>query len=91
MSDEDGLICAYLLDGEGGGREVGWPEVEAWRAGQGLIWVHLDRVGARTRRWLAEDSGIDPVVRRTLLQEEVRPRALAMGEDLLVVLRGGDR
>lgn len=88
MSEEDGLIYAYLLDGEGGGREVGWPEIEAWRAGQGLIWIHLDRVGAKARQWLAQDSGIDPVVRRTLLQEDVRPRALAMGENLLVVLRG---
>ncbi len=88
MSDEDGLICAYVLDGAGGGREIGWPEVEAWEAGRDLLWVHLDRVGARARRWLDEDSGIDPVVRRALLQEEVRPRALAMGEDLLVVLRG---
>ena len=88
MSDDDGLICAFVLDGEGGGREVGWPEIEAWQPGQGLLWLHLDRVGGRTRRWLDEDSGIDPVVRRALLQEEVRPRALTLGDDLLLVLRG---
>ena len=27
MSKADGLICAYLLDGEGGGHETGWVEV----------------------------------------------------------------
>ena len=32
MAAEDGLICAYTLDGQGGGREVGWPEIHSWRA-----------------------------------------------------------
>ena len=88
MSQQDGLICAVILDGEGGGREIGWPEIESWSADQGVLWLHLDRTGAEAQNWLKQHSGIDPVICRTLLQEEVRPRALTMGEALLVILRG---
>jgi zinc transporter len=88
MSEQDGLIAAFVLDGKGGGREIGWPEIESWTPDQGVLWVHLDWLGARTRQWLVESSGLDPVVRQTLLQEELRPRELKIGDAMLVVLRG---
>lgn len=88
MAAEDGLICAYLLNGRGGGQELGWPEVRAWRPGQGLLWVHLDRIGSGSVRWLHEDSGLDPLMRDALLTEEVRPRELTVDNALLVILRG---
>lgn len=88
MDEQDGLICAVILDGKGGGTEIAWPEIESWSADQGLLWVHLDRTGARAKDWLRQKSGIDPVICQTMLQEEVRPRVLTVGEAMLVVLRG---
>jgi len=88
MSDQDGLICAVILDGKGGGREIEWPEIKSWTPEQGILWVHLDRTGTETQDWLRQRSGIDPVICQTMLQEEVRPRVLTMGEAMLVVLRG---
>ncbi len=88
MTETDGLLYSFILDGEGGGRAVGWPEIESWTPDQGLLWVHLDWKGEQAQRWLAEKSGIDPVVRQTLLQEEVRPRVLPIDDAMLVVLRG---
>ncbi len=88
MSDADGLICAFILDGKGGGREIDWPEISVWTPDQGVLWVHLDRTGTKTRRWLAEESRIDPVICQTLLQEEVRPRVLHIDDAMLVILRG---
>lgn len=88
MSDDVSLICAYLLDGEGGGRPLDWPEIRQWKPEDGVLWVHLDRKGAETRRWLAEDSGVDPIVCHALLEEGVRPRVLPVDGGLLVVLRG---
>jgi len=88
MCEQDGLICAVILDGKGGGREIGWPEIESWSADQGILWVHLDRTGTAAQEWLAQRSSIDPVICQTLLQEEVRPRALTVGEAMLVILRG---
>lgn len=88
MDGPDGLICAYLLDGRGGGREVGWAEIEAWRPETGCLWVHLDRTGTLSRRWLLEKSGIDPIACEALLADETRPRSTRIGDGLLAILRG---
>jgi zinc transporter len=88
MADADGLICAYLLDGRGGGRELAWSELEDWIPARGPLWVHLNRSGTRSREWLVEGSGLDALISETLLAEETRPRFSATPEGLLLVLRG---
>jgi zinc transporter len=88
MAEDRGLICAYLLDGQGGGHTMGWTEIASWRAQDGVLWVHLDRAGPDARRWLQEDSGLDPLVAGALLAAEVRPRELRIEDALLVVMRG---
>ncbi|MGP1395078.1 MAG: zinc transporter ZntB [Inquilinaceae bacterium] len=88
MTEDDDLICAYVLDGGGFGHQVGWPEIRAWRPDQGVLWVHLDRAGAATRDWLMTDSGIDPVIAGALMVREVRPRVVEEADGLLVMLRG---
>jgi zinc transporter len=47
MSEDDGLVHAILLDGEGGGRELTWEEAQQWTPEQGILWMHLDR-GSQT-------------------------------------------
>jgi hypothetical protein len=42
MASEHGLIAAYVLDGHGGGQEMGWEGVRRWRPADGLLWLHLD-------------------------------------------------
>jgi zinc transporter len=84
----DGLICAYLLDGQGGGEGLDWAGVRTWTPGDGLMWVHLDRLSEPARDWLLEESGIAPVIGKALLAEETRPRVFADGEALMVFLRG---
>ena len=87
-SGDDGLVCAYLLDGKGGGKPLDWQGVRAWRPEDGVLWVHLDRKGEAARAWLADDSGIDPVSREILLTAEVRPRLLSLGEAMVLLVRG---
>jgi zinc transporter len=85
----DGLICAFLLDGRGGGEQLSWPSVETWTPEQGLLWLYLDYVGERSERWLHEDSGLDPVIREALLDPDPRPRCLATETDgLMLIIRG---
>lgn len=88
MSEDDGLICAYLLDGKGGGREVGWAEVRGWKPEAGPVWIHLDRTKNDSEQWVRQRAGLDPVACEALLAEETRPRSLVVGEGLLVILRG---
>jgi zinc transporter len=72
----DGLICAFLLDGKGGGEQLSWPSVATWTPEQGALWMYLDYKGEKCERWLAEDSGLDPVIREALLDPDPRPHCL---------------
>ena len=42
MSDDTGLIAAYILDGKGEGKKIGWEEIKNWNFAQGTLWAHLD-------------------------------------------------
>jgi len=84
----ESLVNGWLLEGDGGGRELDWHDITNWVPEHGAIWVHLDRYADESKRWLREESGIDPVVCDILLAEETRPRAMLMKGGLLVVMRG---
>lgn len=84
----ESLVNGWLLEGDGGGREMDWRDIHNWAPEHGAIWIHLDRYAEESKRWLREESGIDPVVCDVLLAEETRPRATAMKGGLLVVMRG---
>src|SRR5262245_48819547 len=85
---QDSLICAYILDGQGGAREVWWPEVDAWQPETGLLWVHLDHTSPKSQEWLRRFSSLDALVVEALLAEDTRPRCSEIDEGLLIILRG---
>jgi len=84
----DGLIGAYILDGTGGGKRVGWDEIGAWKPKQGVLWVHLNYSIAKAQEWLYEKSGLDEVISDALTEEDSRPRCTSFHEGLLLGLRG---
>ncbi len=86
--EADGLVCAWLLDGQGGGRMLDWSELERWSPQDGVVWVHLDRGAPQARQWLAGPSGLDPLVVEVLCAEETRPREARFAGGQLVNLRG---
>lgn len=89
MSDANGLIYAYRVDADGQAMPLGWDDLPAAApAAGGYIWIHLDREGAHTERWLSEESGVDPLVQDALLAEETRPRCTPVGSGFIVNLRG---
>lgn len=88
MNAQSGLVYAAVLDGKGGARDLDWAGVNAWAAGEGPIWVHLQRESEEARRWLGEESGLDEVVVDALLADETRPRSVPHEDGLMVILRG---
>ncbi len=84
---QKGLICAVLFDGRGGGREVGWDAVAAWRPGAGTLWVHLDFRDPDAMAWVRANVA-DSQAAETLLADETRPRSVPFGDHLLATLRG---
>lgn len=81
-----GLLHALLLDGAGGARALDWDGVAAWGPNDGVLWVNLDYTKDDAKAWI--EKTIDPLVRDALLDPDPRPRAVAHGEDLLMMLRG---
>lgn len=83
-----GLIHAYLLDGQGGGRYLNWDEVQQWTVDSGRLWLHFDYTEAFAIDWIKNQSGLDELITEALLTEETRPRAVSIGDGLLMALRG---
>ncbi len=88
MSDTDGLICAYRLDGSGGGELLSREAAGLAWTEDDLLWLHFDRDVAPTRAWLDDESGLPRAARETLLAADSRPHCTAIGEGLLLALRG---
>jgi zinc transporter len=83
-----GLIQALLLDGTGRGRPLAtWDEVVAWHPNDGVLWLELDYSIEDVATWLRDRSRIDPLVLAALVDPDPRPRAIAHGEDLLMIVR----
>ena len=85
---ENGLVASYQLDGEGGGEKLDWEGITGWQPDHGALWVHLDRDSPDSRRWLHEQSGLDPLVVESLLAESTRPRCVQVGDGVMLFLRG---
>jgi zinc transporter len=84
----DGLIHALLLDGKGGARTLDWDGVRNWSPSQGALWMNLDYAGSAAVEWLGSASGVDAVFAEALTDPDPRPRAVAHGDALLVIIRG---
>ncbi|MDA0369522.1 MAG: zinc transporter ZntB [Proteobacteria bacterium] len=88
MNAENGLVYAAILDGTGGATEIDWDGVRSWTAGDGPLWVHLQRGVEEADRWLREESGIDQFTVQALMEDDPRPRTSVVGDGILAILRG---
>ena len=88
MIEDKSLICAYLLDGVGGGKPLNWQAIHQWTPEQGLLWVHLNYASKKTIQWIRKNNRLDLATQQAMLMEEVRPRTLIKPNGLLIFLRG---
>ena len=87
MASNDGLIYAWILNGEGGGKPIGWDDIIHWQPSHGILWTHLEYSDENIQQWLMHESGLDHVTAEALLAEETRPRSVLIGNGLLLTLR----
>jgi zinc transporter len=66
IEEEDGLICAFALDGQGSRKRLDWTVVREWLPADGVLCIHLDRKEVHTSTWLREESGVDAVFTEAL-------------------------
>ena len=56
MENDDGLIAAFILDGNGGGQRVEWNEIRQRKPTAGLLWIHLNFEAPEVQQWIEEES-----------------------------------
>ncbi|AJO77538.1 MULTISPECIES: zinc transporter ZntB [Pseudomonas] len=94
MFEEDnaqwGLVHALVLDGKGGARAIARTELDDLRLQpQESLWLHWDRSHPQTQTWLRRSSGLSGFSCDLLLEENTRPRLLALPDcEFLLFLRG---
>jgi len=87
-TENDGLILAYILDGAGGGRKIGWEEIKSWQPELGILWIHLNYSVPNVQEWISGQSGLDGVISDALTEEDSRPRCTPFKDGILLGLRG---
>lgn len=85
-----GLLHALVLDGKGGARKVNFADIPALELAEAeSVWLHWDRSQTQAQAWLRKRSGLSEFVCDVLLEENTRPRLLALpADELLLFLRG---
>lgn len=86
--EENGLIFACRLDGDGNATLIGWTEVENAKTECDPLWIHLDRKSLRAQAWLQKNSGLTEITAEALLAEETRPRVFRGKRGVVAILRG---
>ncbi len=89
-TQEGPLLFARVLDGHGGGRRIGWAEVQCWQpAAPGeVLWAHLCRTESGVFEWLRDSLGLPEPTAELLTGNQTRPRAFRDGDTLVATLRG---
>ena len=86
--ENNGLLFALLLDGQGGAKHLSYEEALNWTPDQGILWLHMDLQCAGTKEYLENKSGINPLALESLTEEEEdRPRCVSFGDRLMLFLR----
>mgnify|MGYP001160570585 FL=1 len=85
-----GLVHALVLDGKGGARSIPRTALDGLQLEpHESVWLHWDRSHPQTQTWLRKTSGLSEFVCDLMLEENTRPRLLALPDDeLLLFLRG---
>ena len=61
MTDNHGLLYAYLLNGQGGGENLDWHTVKNWAPEHGVLWVHLEYSSPFVQQWVLQEAGLDEI------------------------------
>jgi len=83
------MLFGRVLDGQGGGRPIGWDEAKGWAPAQAgeILWVHLCRHIAGVGDWLENGLGIPEPTAELLVSDSTRPRAFTENGALVSTLR----
>lgn len=84
------MLFGRVLDGNGGGRPIGWAEAQTWQrsAPDEVLWIHLCRNHPEVEGWLEGALELPEPTVELLVSNSTRPRAFREDDNLVAVLRG---
>lgn len=84
----DFIVHHLELNGQGGATALSSLDLPTVVPESGCRWIHLDCLEEEGFTWLSDLEGIPETAVEALFAEETRPRAVKMGDGLLLTLRG---
>lgn len=86
--EDNGLIFACELDGEGSASLISWDSLTDLESDERPLWIHLDKNAPAVRKWLIEQSGLTEPTIGAMLADENRPRTFRGAKGVVTILRG---
>lgn len=86
MEETKACLFSYVLDGNGSGKVIDLALVKP--DDERLIWIHLNGRHPDAKKFLKDQIHLDPLIVKSLLAEETRPRLEEVGDNALIILRG---
>ena len=86
MEETKACSLSYSLDGQGNGEVVDLASIKP--DDTRLIWIHINGRHPDAKKFLREQMHLDPIIVKTMLAEEMRPRLEEQGSYTLLMLRG---
>lgn len=86
MEETKACLFSYVLDGNGAGHAIDLTLVRP--EDQRLVWIHLNGRHPDARKFLKDQIRLDPLIVKSLLAEETRPRLEEVGNNALIIMRG---
>ncbi len=87
-NNQEELIFALAFDGNGGAQRLSWEEAKSWNSKEGVLWLHLNYTKDKTKNWLINESGIEPLFAKALCADDTRPRSFSTRNRVFLNLRG---
>jgi len=88
MELNDGLVYAYIFDGNGRGSKITWENIDKCLPQKETIWIHLDYTGDEAKHWLQTKSKLGTLSNEILMAQDTRPRRITTKDGFLLILRG---
>lgn len=86
MEETKACLFSYALDGQGSGKVIDLALVVP--EDPRLVWIHLNGRHPDAKKFLKDQVHLDPLIVKSLLAEETRPRLEEVGGHALLILRG---
>ncbi len=87
MIDQNILVHACLIHGNGKGSLFSLDDIQNWRPDNGLLWIHLDSNHEDAMGWLEKTFNLNPITCEALSDESTRPRSVVTDDGMMIILR----